>query len=174
MLAFSEINNMKMSNKEVGKYADSLLLARGIDPSYMNTQTKAMTLYGDMVDGQLKQMMERRNRIVKDYMSFNHQDIPEGAFDISPVVIEDSKEYLGKDRYTVTLIVDEQEVELPTGDEGEVVEDIVDDFAEEQETTTEATEPAENIVEGAQEGTIVAAEDNLSEQSALSSDEQTE
>ena len=45
---------------------------------------------------------------------------------------------------------------------------------EEQEATTEATEPAENIVEGAQEGTIVAAEDNLSEQSALSSDEQTE
>ena len=174
MLAFSEINNMKMSNKEVGKYADSLLLARGIDPSHMNTQTKAMTLYGDMVDGQLKQMMERRNRIIKDYMSFNHQDIPKGAFDISPVVIEDSKEYLGKDRYTVTLIVDEQEVELPTGDEGEVVEDIVDDFAEEQETTTEATEPAENIVEGAQEGTIVAAEDNLSDESALSSDEQTE
>ena len=175
MLAFSQINNTKMSNKEVAKYADSLLWARGIDPSHMNTQTKAMTLYGETIDAQLQQVMERRNRVVLNYMSFNHQDIPEGAFDISTVVIDDMKDYLGKDRYIVTLIVDDQEVELPTGDEGDVVEDDVDEFATEEnaEEAEPATETESEPVAEA-EGTIVASEDNLSCDAALETQERTE
>ena len=99
--------------------------------------------------------------------------IPEGAFDISTVVIDDMKGYLGKDRYTVTLIVDDQEVELPAGDEGEVVEDVEDEFATEKtadevETVTDAESTPEV------EGTIVASEDNLSEDAALETQERTE
>jgi hypothetical protein len=159
MLAFSRINDTKMSNKAVVKYADSLLRARGIDPTMMNTQTKAMTLYGDVVDKQIVQMMEHRNRIITNYMSFQHQDLPEGAFTINNVVIEDMKEYIGKDRYTVTLIVDEDEIELPVDakeDEGEVV----DEFS--------------NLDEEAEEGTIIEADNNLSPDNALDSNVKTE
>jgi hypothetical protein len=159
MLAFSRINDTKMSNKAVVKYADSLLRARGIDPTMMNTQTKAMTLYGDVVDKQIVQMMEHRNRIITNYMSFQHQDLPEGAFTINNVVIDDMKEYIGKDRYTVTLIVDEDEIELPVDakeDEGEVV----DEFS--------------NLDEEAEEGTIIEADNNLSPDNALDSNVKTE
>ena len=148
MLAFSRINDTKMSNKAVIKYADSLLTARGIDPTMMNTQTKAMTLYGDVIDGQIKQLMEHRNRIISDYMGFQHQDLAEGAFSINDIVIEDMKDYMGKDRYTVTLYVDDEAIELP-----------VDEKDDEGEVSDEYS----NLDEEQEEGTIVAPADNLTE-----------
>ena len=148
MLAFSRINDTKMSNKAVIKYADSLLTARGIDPTMMNTQTKAMTLYGNVIDGQIKQLMEHRNRIIMDYMGFQHQDLAEGAFSINDIVIEDMKDYMGKDRYTVTLYVDDEAIELP-----------VDEKDDEGEVSDEYS----NLDEEQEEGTIVAPADNLTE-----------
>ena len=148
MLAFSRINDTKMSNKAVIKYADSLLTARGIDPTMMNTQTKAMTLYGDVIDGQIKQLMEHRNRIIMDYMGFQHQDLAEGAFSINDIVIEDMKDYMGKDRYTVTLYVDDEAIEFP-----------VDEKDDEGEVSDEYS----NLDEEQEEGTIVAPADNLTE-----------
>ena len=148
MLAFSRINDTKMSNKAVIKYADSLLTARGIDPTMMNTQTKAMTLYGDVIDGQIKQLMEHRNRIIMNYMGFQHQDLAEGAFSINDIVIEDMKDYMGKDRYTVTLYVDDEAIEFP-----------VDEKDDEGEVSDEYS----NLDEEQEEGTIVAPADNLTE-----------
>ena len=165
MLAFSRINDTKMSNRDVIKYADSLLRAQGIDPSVMNTQAKAMALYGDVVEGRMVQLMELRNRIIMDYMSFQHQDLPAGSFSINNVVIEDMVDYHGKDRFTVTLIVDEEEIELPVDgkeDEGEVS----DEFSSLDEEA-EATEAVE-------EGTIVESEGNLSTVAALDGNVKTE
>ena len=165
MLAFSRINDTKMSNRDVIKYADSLLRAQGIDPSVMNTQAKAMTLYGDVVEGRMVQLMELRNRIIMDYMGFQHQDLPAGSFSINNVVIEDMVDYHGKDRFTVTLIVDEEEIELPVDgkeDEGEVS----DEFSSLDEEA-EATEAVE-------EGTIVESEGNLSPDAALDGNVKTE
>ena len=104
---------------------------------------------------------ESRNRIISDYMSFQHQDLAEGAFSISNVVLEEIMEYRGKDRYTVTLIIDDEEVELTP--------------AESEEAEGETCDPsAEFDDEGAQEsqieetpGTNIAAEDNLSASEAL-------
>ena len=124
MLAFSRINDMKLSNKAVLQYADSLLVERGINPSGMTSQAKAMTLYGDIVDGQMQQLMEHRNRIISEYMGFQHSDIPTGAFAMGAVDVESIKNHTGKDRLTVTLIIDDQEVELNNAtEEGEVNEE---------------------------------------------------
>ncbi len=154
MLAFSRINDTKMSNKDVIAYADSLLTERGFDPNKMKTAEKAMTLYGDVVESQMVQLMEHRNRTIMEYMGFNHQDMPEGAFSINNVVIEDMVDYHGKDRYTVTLIVDDEEIELPVEDD-DIVEDEEDAFADEQ-------------------GTNVASEDNLSADTTLNDNVETE
>ncbi len=154
MLAFSRINDTKMSNKDVIAYADSLLTERGFDPNKMKTAEKSMMLYGDVVESQMVQLMEHRNRTIMEYMGFNHQDMPEGAFSINNVVIEDMVYYHGKDRYTVTLIVDDEEIELPVeGDD--IVEDEEDAFADEQ-------------------GTNVASEDNLSADTTLNDNVETE
>ena len=157
MLAFSRINDVKMSNKDMIKYADSLLVARGIDPSSMNTQGKALALYEDVVEGQMVQLMEHRNRIITEYMSFQHQDIPEGAFTINNVVIKDMKNYFGKDRFTVTLIIDSEEVALPAPEDDTQEEDYYDAYALDDESLDE--------------GTIVAQEDNFSADEALATED---
>ncbi len=137
MLAFSQINDTKMSNREVIAYADSLLIARGIDPSHMNAENKAMQLYGDVVEEQMLQLMEHRNRVIMDYMGFQHQDMPKDAFTINNVVVEDMKNYNGKDRFTVTMIIDEEEVELPVADDTTFEEDYYDAYALEDEPALE-------------------------------------
>ena len=130
MLAFSRINDMKLSNKEVLQYADSLLNARGINPAHMTSQAKAMPLYGDMIDGQMQQLMEHRNRIISDYMGFQHSDIPAGAFSMGAVDMTSIKAYTGKDRLTVTLIVDDEEVEL--GNNADAAEESTEEGTEDE------------------------------------------
>ena len=137
MLAFSQINDTKMSNREVIAYADSLLTARGIDPSHMNAENKAMQLYGDVVEEQMVLLMEHRNRVIMDYMGFQHQDMPKDAFTINNVVVEDMKNYNGKDRFTVTMIIDDEEVELPVADDTTFEEDYYDAYALEDEPALE-------------------------------------
>ena len=154
MLAFSRINDTKMSNKDVIAYADSLLTARGFDPNKMKTTEKALTLYGDVVESQMVQLMEHRNRTITEYMGFTHQDMPEGAFSINNVVIEEMVDYHGKDRFTVTLIVDDEEIELPV----------------ESDDAVENEEDAPND----EQGTNVAEEDNLSTDTTLSDNVETE
>ena len=153
MLAFSRINDMKISNKDVIAYADSLLVARGIDPALMTTQQKAMTLYGDMAVGQMTQLMEHRNRIINEYMSFQHQDLPAGSFSINNVVVEDMVDYHGKDRYTVTLIIDDEEVDLTQPGSDEAVESDDDDL--------------DNLDIEEDEEKNIAQEDNMSQDGAL-------
>ena len=139
MLAFSRINEMKLSNKAVLQYADSLLIERGINPTGMTSQAKAMTLYGDIIDGQMKQLMEHRNRIISDYMSFQHSDIPAGVFSMNSVDMESIKSHTGKDRLTVTLIIDDEEVELNNdAEEAESIEESTEDtlYSLDDETPT--------------------------------------
>ena len=166
MLAFSRIKDMKISNSEVSKYADSLLTARGIDPRRMKNSAKAMALYGEGVDEQIVRLMEFRNRIIMDYMTFQHQDLAEGAFEISSVVLQESIDYHGKDRYTVTLIIDDEEIELPATDGGDAATPEGDDIDNIEECADEVENDAEGADDNA-EGIVVAEEDNLSATDAL-------
>ena len=129
MLDFSKIDDMKLSSRAVADFADSMLVARGIDPSHMSIKAKAMSLYGDMVDGQLVSLMTFRNNIITNYIAFQHPDIPAGTFIVSDVVLEDAKRYTGRDCYGVTLIIDDEEVEMEddTAEEN-VAEEEDDDF----------------------------------------------
>lgn len=158
MLDFSRIEQMRLSGDAVNAYADSLLLQRGIDPSHMNIHAKAMALYGDVIDNQLTQMMSRRNRVISDYMSFQHADIPAGAFSINEVVLDDIRNYSSRDRYTVTLIIGDEEVEIVAEDED------VEESAEEVAETA-----AEDTLEVS--GTEVVEEHNFTQEESLTNDE---
>lgn len=153
MLDFERIREMRLSRKEVAAFADSQLVARGIDPARLTAENKAMALYGDMVDKQLSDLMTHRNRIMREYMEFQHSDMPTEAFLINDVVLEDMKNYVGKDRYTVTLIIDDEEIELAPTEE-EISDEQLDYYdayiLEEEETTAEQ----ENVEEATTEQTI--------------------
>lgn len=131
MLDIARISDMRLSNKGVVAFADSMLLARGISPAHMNNHAKAMTLYGDYVDNQLKTIMERRNRIVSDYLKFQHPDLPVDAIVLGDVDMKVLRGQTGKSRYAVTLIIDDQEYDVEAGnrpedEEESVTEEIAD------------------------------------------------
>lgn len=125
MLDFTKIREMRLSRSEVAAFADSQLVAKGIDPTHLSIAGKAEALYGDYVDIQIRSLMEHRNTTIREYMAFQHQDLPDSAFMINDVVIENIRNYKGKDRYTTTLIIDSEEVEI-------VADDIVEESFDEE------------------------------------------
>lgn len=134
MLDFVRINDMRLSRRDVAAFADSQLLSRGIDPTHMSAHAKAKSLYGDMVDSQLVELMRLRNRIIKEYIAFQHSDVDSLTFAINDVVLEDMIDYRGKDRYTVTLVIDDEEVEILDPAAEEVIdEEYYDAFILEDE-----------------------------------------
>jgi hypothetical protein len=157
MLDFSKIDDMKLSGRAVSDFADSLLVSRGIDPSHMSIKAKAMSLYGGMVDGQLKSLMTFRNNIIANYIAFQHADIPAGAFMISDVVLDDTRGYAGKDGYGVTLIIDDEEVEMEdaAAEEDATEEDDDFGFVEDENSATQDN----NMENMAFEGEPVGVED---------------
>ena len=74
---------------------------------------------------------------ISRYVAFQHKELPAEAFTLKEVTIEDLKDYVGKDKYGVTLIIgdDEVDVDAPESDEAEE--------SEEMEQPTEAVTPAE-------------------------------
>ena len=96
-----------------------------------------MALYGGYVDAQLQRIMDSRSKSIREYMAFQHADLPEGAFTVNAVTVEDIRNYRGKDRYTVTLIVDEEETEI-VGEE--------DDEADDTEYVSEGGEDSQSII----------------------------
>ncbi|MBR2867334.1 MAG: DUF748 domain-containing protein [Alistipes sp.] len=164
MLDFTRIRDVKLSGRAVKAFADSMLLGRGIDPSNMTSHAKAKALYGDEAGAQLGDLMRHRNRIITEYIKFQHSDVAEEMLAINDVVIEDMKNYKGKDRYTVTIIIDDEEIEMQSSvDEEAIDEDYYDayvleddaegiDFAGESAeiATDDASQQSVSIVEVAE------------------------
>ena len=145
MLDFARINEMKLSGSEIRDFADSLLIESGINPANMTTHAKAVALYGDKIDGQLLAVINMRNQTIARYVAFQHKDLPAEKFTVVPVTIEDIKNYSGKDIYSVSLVVGEEEVEVKS-DEEEAAEGPTEESAEEP-TEEVAEEPTDGATE---------------------------
>lgn len=126
MLDFSRINEMKLSNSDVLIFADSMLTMQGIDHSAMTTHAKARALYGDIADQQLRQIMEHRNRAIRDYVSFQHPELRQGAIVIDEIDYEQIKSKGNKNRYEVTLVIDGEKIAVDSPDDEEDEEDMED------------------------------------------------
>ena len=144
MLDFSAIEQMRMSNSDIMIYADSQLITRGIDPTTLRTSEKAMVLYGDMVDNQLEEMMKHRDRVLRDYIAFQHSELAADRFTIDSIDIESIRSYNGKDRYTIALVIDDEVVEIDSPDD-EAEATNTEATEAEQSEQTEQTEQTEQI-----------------------------
>jgi hypothetical protein len=166
MLELIRIQEMKVSGKEVAEFADSQLIARGIDPQHLSTHAKAEALYGDIVDMQLSRMMEGRNKTIRNYMSFQHKELAADSFTVESMTKEEMEAYHGKERFGVTLIIDGEEIKVEEKEEES-------DDKEADKGATEATETAgeESAAEGASEGKSAADEESPSEQDNNSSEQ---
>jgi hypothetical protein len=170
MLDLVLIQEMKLGNKEVGLFADSLLIAKGVDPQHLSTHAKAEALYGDVVDMQLIRLMEVRNKIISDYMAFQHKDLAAERFVVKSMTGAEMREYNGKERLGVTLIIDGEEMEA--ADE----EETTDEEAATDEATTEESgdTSAESEAKANAEATNEETEGNNSADVALQDDSDVE
>ena len=112
MVDLARINEMRLSNKEVTEFADSQLIGRGIDPTHLTSHAKAKALYGDIIDRQLTMMSEARCKIIRDYISFQHKELSAESLIVENMTLEEMKRYHGKPRFSVTLIIDDEEVSV--------------------------------------------------------------
>ena len=129
MLDFARINEMKLSNSDVLSFADSMLTMQGIDHSTMTTHAKARALYGDIADQQLLQIMEHRNRTMREYITFQHPELRQGAIVIDEVDYEHIKSHGKKNRYEVSLVIDGEKiaVDSPEDEENNTEDDEIID-----------------------------------------------
>jgi prophage antirepressor-like protein len=112
MLDFVRIQELKLSGKEIAEFADSQLIARGLNPQHLSNHAKAEALYGDIVDMQLSRIMEARNKTIRDYMGFQHKELAPDSFTIESMSKEKMEQYHGMERLGVTLIIDGEEVAM--------------------------------------------------------------
>ena len=143
MVDLARINDMRLSNKEVKEFADSQLIARGIDPTHLTSHAKAKALYGDIIDRQLTMMSEARCKIIRDYISFEHKELNTECFIVENMTLEEMKHYHSKPRFNVTLIIDDEEVSVDAEDDEEEKEKSADNkanidaLAEDKENNTD-------------------------------------
>ena len=175
MLDFVRINEMRLSRKEVAEFADSQLIARGIDPQHMSTHDKARALYGDLIDTQLQRMMDARNKTIHEYISFQHKELPAESFTIESMTVPQMQAYKGKSRLAMALIIDEEEVEIAPEIENSTEGEELDAEAEEGSNEEDNTEATDNVISPNIDpaATKEENEDNISADDTLESSQQT-
>ena len=138
MLDFARIQDIKLSGKDVVAFADSLLVARGINPQHLSTHAKAETLYGDIIDMQLSRIMEARNKTIRDYMGFQHKELRVDSFIVESMTKEEMESYHGKDRFGIILIIDGEEVAVEEKEEKKSDKEAESDDNSNSESNKEA------------------------------------
>lgn len=116
MLEYEKIQQLDIRSPEIMDFADSLLTARGIAPQGLSPEQKALTLFRDEAVRQLRRMMEMRDRAVSEYMLTTHR-LAAPAFRLQPLDSAALETYSGRDRYTISLGVDGESVEV--GEQGD-------------------------------------------------------
>lgn len=112
MVDFVRISEMRLSNRDVAAFADSMLVVRGIDPAHLTTHAKAKALFADVIDRQLVMMSEARAKIIRDYISFQHKELKAESITIENMTLDEMKHYHGKPRLNVTFVIDDEEVNI--------------------------------------------------------------
>lgn len=100
MIDIEEANEISMSDKGMGFYADSLCAWKGIDATRMDIHAKAMSLFEKNARRRVEMMARMRNRTMIDYVIVKNQ-IPEKSFAIDSLVMDSIAMYKGKSAYLI-------------------------------------------------------------------------
>ncbi len=113
MLEYERLLKLDINTPEIKAYTDSLLTVRGISTQGRSTTEKAIALFGDQATQQLHRMMEMRNKTITNYMSSTHQ-LETPKFQIQPLDSMEMKSYTGANRYTISVEVGGESIEVGT------------------------------------------------------------
>lgn len=115
MIEYEKIAQIDIRRPEVMAFADTLLQQQGIPTHGLSPEQKALALYRDKAAAQLARIMESRDKALAEYMLTTHQ-IAAPAFKLQLPDSIAMQSYTGRDRYTISLEVEGETVEVTPAD----------------------------------------------------------
>ena len=141
MLEYEKIQQTDIRTPEVMTFADSLLTLQGRPSQGLSAEAKALALYSDKAAGELRRMMAARDRTLTEYMRSTH-NLSAPLFRLQPMDSVALDSYTGHDRYTISLEVDGESVEIaPDADNTPASETVVSDITAPETVTAGMTTP---------------------------------
>ena len=111
MLGMEDIRQIRLSESGVEIVADALLKEMEIDPIGLNIEKKARLIYGSDSEKRLLAMSAMRSKIIYDYM-YQKKLVPQERFHIEDLNLENAKSYTGKDRFTISVNADGENIDI--------------------------------------------------------------
>lgn len=128
MVDYDKINQIKTGSSELAAFADGELSKRGLSTKGKNTEEKAVALYGEQAKMLVDRLATMRNRVLNDYMITKQQVSPE-QFRIAPYGADSVTITKGRHRYTISMELEGEQIELdeePATEVGELAEPVTD------------------------------------------------
>ncbi len=113
MLEYERLLKLDIGTPEINAYADSLLTLRGISTRGLSATDKAIKLFGNQATQLLNRMMSMRDKTIADYMHSTHQ-LEAPKFRIQPLDSVAKSTYSGQNRYTISVEMDGESIEVGT------------------------------------------------------------
>lgn len=113
LIEYEKIQQIDIRTPEVTAFVDTLLTRRSIPLHGLSTTDKALLLYRDQATGQLRTLAARRDKAVQEYMLTTHR-LTQPHFTLHQS--DSTATYTGRDRYTITLNLDGESVEITPAD----------------------------------------------------------
>ena len=128
MVDYDKINQIKTGSSELAAFADAELSKRGLSTKGKNTEEKAVALYGEQAKVLVDRLATMRDRVLNDYMITKQQVSPE-QFRIAPYGADSATITKGRHRYTISMELEGEQIELdeePATEVGELAEPVTD------------------------------------------------
>ncbi len=128
MVDYDKINQIKTGSSELAAFADAELAKRDLSAKGKNTEEKAVALYGEQAKMLVDRLATMRNRVLNDYMITKQQVSPE-QFRIAPYGADSVTITKGRHRYTISMELEGEQIELdeePATEVGELAEPVTD------------------------------------------------
>lgn len=128
MVDYDKINQIKTGSSELASFADAELAKRDLSAKGKNTEEKAVALYGEQAKVLVDRLAKMRDRVLNDYMITKQQVSPE-QFRIAPYGADSVTITKGRHRYTISMELEGEQIELdeePATEVGELAEPVTD------------------------------------------------
>ncbi|MEG2061977.1 MAG: DUF748 domain-containing protein, partial [Alistipes sp.] len=111
MIEFEQIQQLDIRTPPIVAFADSLLIQRGIATQGLSPTEKAVALFSERAARQLDRLSATRSKVLTDYMRTTH-NLAAPLFQLQPLDSLTRDSYTGRNRYTLSLEVDGEKVEV--------------------------------------------------------------
>ncbi|MCI1733489.1 MAG: DUF748 domain-containing protein [Bacteroidales bacterium] len=106
LFATDRFADIDIESKEVGQFADSLMLTRGLIPSIQegkmyDAEEKALKLYGANCEQRILEFAQKRNENLSNYMT--RMNISSSRYNITTAPADSMRVYKGKHMYKVSV-----------------------------------------------------------------------